>query len=144
MATRLRKIRRQRGSRYCGWGQIGQHRLSGSRGGVGGAGKHKHLWIRTVLEEPDHFGHESLNSNKRTLVRKWLNLSELSSLSYAPGIREKEGCLELDLSSLGFQKLLGSGNVSKKYLIKVPLVSKNAKSKIESAGGRVIIEHGEH
>ena len=35
MATRLRKSRKQRGSRFCGWGQIGQHRASGSRGGVG-------------------------------------------------------------------------------------------------------------
>nr|MDQ3961331.1 50S ribosomal protein L15 [Thermoproteota archaeon] len=50
MATRFRKSRRQRGSRYCGWGQVGQHRQSGSRGGVGGAGKHKHFWIRTVIE----------------------------------------------------------------------------------------------
>ena len=144
MATRLRKIRRQRGSRYCGWGQIGQHRLSGSRGGVGGAGKHKHLWIRTVLEEPDHFGHESLNSNKRTLVKKWLNVGELSSLSYVHGIKEKDGLLEFDLSSLGFQKLLGSGSVTAKYLITVPLISKNAKTKIESAGGRVINEHSKH
>ena len=35
MATRFRKSRRQRGSRYCGWGQVGQHRQSGSRGGIG-------------------------------------------------------------------------------------------------------------
>ena len=49
MATRFRKSRRQRGTRYCGWGQIGQHRQSGSRGGVGQAGKHKHFWIRTVI-----------------------------------------------------------------------------------------------
>ena len=69
MATRFRKSRRQRGSRYCGWGQVGQHRQSGSRGGVGGAGKHKHFWIRTVIEEPDHFGHDPFNSFNRNLYR---------------------------------------------------------------------------
>ena len=145
MATRLRKSRRQRGSRYCGWGQIGQHRLSGSRGGVGAAGKHKHFWIRTVIEEPDHFGHGSLNSNKRTLIKKWLNVKELNSLSYTHGVKEKEGLLELDLSYLGFQKLLGGGSVTAKYLIKVPLISTNARSKIESAGGKVIVdEHSKY
>ena len=28
MPTRLRKIRRQRATRYMGWGQVGQHRAS--------------------------------------------------------------------------------------------------------------------
>ena len=74
MATRLRKSRRHRGTRYCGWGQIGQHRQSGSRGGLGGGGKHKHFWIRTVIEEPDHFGHDTLNSYGNFLVKKWINL----------------------------------------------------------------------
>ncbi|RLG12033.1 MAG: 50S ribosomal protein L15, partial [Thaumarchaeota archaeon] len=31
MPTRWRKSRKHRGSRTCGWGQIGQHRKSGSR-----------------------------------------------------------------------------------------------------------------
>lgn len=81
MATRLRKSRRHRGSRYCGWGQIGQHRQSGSRGGIGGGGKHKHFWIRTVIEEPDHFGHDTLNSYSNSLVKKWINLRDLKTLS---------------------------------------------------------------
>ena len=105
MATRFRKSRRQRGTRYCGWGQIGQHRQSGSRGGIGGAGKHKHFWIRTVIEEPDHFGHDTLNSY---------------------------------LGSLGIQKLLGGGNISESYVIKVAQASASAKKKIESAGGSII------
>ena len=80
MATRFRKSRRYRGSRYCGWGQIGQHRQSGSRGGVGNAGKHKHLWIRTVIEEPDHFGHDSVKSHNRNVVSRWINVPDLDSL----------------------------------------------------------------
>src|SRR5574339_810799 len=80
MATRLRKSRRQRGTRYCGWGQIGQHRQSGSRGGVGQAGKNKHFLIRTVIEEPDHFGHSQSNSHHKNYVKKLINLRDLDSL----------------------------------------------------------------
>jgi large subunit ribosomal protein L15 len=137
MATRFRKSRRQRGTRYCGWGQIGQHRQSGSRGGIGGGGKHKHFWIRTVIEEPDHFGHDTLNSYSQFLVKKWINLRDLKNLSLRHPY-EKDEKPFLDLGSLGIQKLLGGGNISESYVIKVAQASASAKKKIESAGGSII------
>ncbi len=137
MATRLRKSRRHRGSRYCGWGQIGQHRQSGSRGGIGGAGKHKHFWIRTVIEEPDHFGHDTLNSYSRFLVKKWINLRDLATLSLRFSSKKDEKTV-LDLGSLGIQKLLGGGNISESYVIKVAQASSGAKKKVDSAGGSII------
>jgi large subunit ribosomal protein L15 len=137
MATRLRKSRRHRGSRYCGWGQIGQHRQSGSRGGIGGAGKHKHFWIRTVIEEPNHFGHDPLNSYSRFLVKKWINLKDLKNLSFR-FVGKKDEQTVLDLRSLGIQKLLGGGNINESYVIKVAQASASAKKKIESVGGTII------
>jgi large subunit ribosomal protein L15 len=137
MATRLRKSRRHRGSRYCGWGQIGQHRQSGSRGGIGGAGKHKHFWIRTVIEEPNHFGHDTLNSYSRFLVKKWINLRDLATLSLRFSSKKGEKTV-LDLGSLGIQKLLGGGNISESYVIKVAQASSGAKKKVKSAGGSII------
>jgi large subunit ribosomal protein L15 len=137
MATRLRKSRRHRGSRYCGWGQIGQHRQSGSRGGIGGAGKHKHFWIRTVIEEPNHFGHDTLNSYSRFLVKKWINLRDLTTLTLRFNSKKDEKTV-IDLGSLGIQKLLGGGNISEGYIIKVAQASAGAKKKVESAGGRII------
>jgi len=105
MATRFRKSRRQRGTRYCGWGQIGQHRQSGSRGGIGGGGKHKHFWIRTVIEEPDHFGHDTLNSYSRFLVKKWINLRDLKNLSLRqPHKKDEKPVLDL---VIGNSKTLG-------------------------------------
>ncbi|MDP9196954.1 MAG: uL15 family ribosomal protein [Thermoproteota archaeon] len=145
MATRLRKSRRQRGTRYCGWGQIGQHRQSGSRGGIGGAGKHKHFWIRTVIEEPDHFGHPSTKSHSRNIVEKWANLRDLSSLLTSNNGVEKEGMVELNLSSLGISKLLGGGTVDKAMMIKVAAASEGARTKVESIGGKIILdEHSTH
>ena len=104
MATRFRKSRRQRGSRYCGWGQIGQHRQAGSRGGIGGAGKHKHFFIRTVIEEPNHFGHDAFNSFNRNVVNTWLNVRDLDAVFAKHGKADDKGKVILDLTALGRQE----------------------------------------
>jgi len=140
MATRLRKSRRQRGTRFCGWGQIGQHRASGSRGGVGGAGKHKHFFIRTVIEEPDHFGHEQFHALRKSDVSKWLNIKDLNQLIKHSKATE-EGKIILDLNELGYGKLLGVGHVDAAFTIKINKVSKSAKDKITQAGGEVLISN---
>jgi large subunit ribosomal protein L15 len=138
MATRFRKSRRQRGSRYCGWGQVGQHRQSGSRGGIGGAGKHKHFWIRTVIEEPNHFGHDAFNSYNRNLVYKWINIRDLNSVVAKHGKVDQDGKVILDLTSLGYDKLLGGGKVNSAFAVKVASISASAKEKIQQAGGEVL------
>jgi len=141
MATRLRKSRKQRGSRFCGWGQIGQHRASGSRGGVGGAGKHKHFYIRTVMEEPDHFGHEQFHALRKTDISKWVNIKDLNQLMKYSKVSE-EGKTVLDLEELGYEKLLGTGRVDGSFTIKVKRISQSAKEKINQAGGEVLILNG--
>jgi len=137
MATRLRKSRKQRGSRFCGWGQIGQHRASGSRGGVGGAGKHKHFFLRTLKEEPDHFGHEQFHALRKSDVSRWVNLRDLNKLLRYSKSGE-DGKTVLDLGELGYEKLLGSGRVEAVFTIKVKQASKSAKDKITEAGGEVL------
>ena len=54
MPTRLRKTRKLRGGRHMGWGQVGQHRASGHKGGLGRSGHLKpvsytHLTLPTIL-----------------------------------------------------------------------------------------------
>ena len=143
MATRYRKSRRQRGTRYCGWGQVGQHRQAGSRGGVGGAGKHKHFWVRTVIEEPDHFGHTAFNSRNRNLVKRWINIKDLDSVFAKHGKADKAGKIVLDLASLGYDKLLGGGKPLGAFTLKVSKASNSAKEKIEAAGGEVLLTSNE-
>jgi large subunit ribosomal protein L15 len=137
MATRFRKSRRQRGSRYCGWGQVGQHRQSGSRGGIGGAGKHKHFFIRTVSEELNHFGHDAFNSYNRNLVHRWINIRDLDSVVAKHGKVDEDGRVILDLTSLGYDKLLGGGKVNSAFGVKVANISESAKEKIQQAGGEI-------
>ena len=55
MATRLRKTRRLRGGRHMGWGQVGQHRASGHKGGLGVTGFQKHHYSSLLKDEPDHY-----------------------------------------------------------------------------------------
>jgi len=141
MATRLRKSRRQRGTRFCGWGQIGQHRASGSRGGVGNAGKHKHFYIRTLKEEPEHFGHEQFHALRKSDITRWVNLKDLNQLMKYSKATE-DGKVVLDLSELGYEKLLGAGRVDAVVSVKVKKASRSAKEKIAEAGGEVLVLDG--
>jgi large subunit ribosomal protein L15 len=131
MATRLRKVRRLRGSRTHGWGQIAQHRRTGAKGGSGMAGLHKHKWSYTVKYAPDHFGSNKWHPPKRVVTDRWINLNQLAIL-VAPS-------REIDLATLGYDKLLGQGSVSAAYKVKVPRASRSAVEKIKAAGGSVEI-----
>ena len=71
MATRLRKTRKFRGSRNHGWGQVGQHRASGHKGGLGQSGMLKHHFSTMLKDYPDHFGHSSNNPPTRNIIKKW-------------------------------------------------------------------------
>jgi large subunit ribosomal protein L15 len=69
----------------------------------------------------------------------------LSSLITSNKGVEKESTVELNLSSLGINKLLGGGTVDRTLIITVASVSKNARTKIESSGGKIILdEHSTH
>ncbi len=129
MASRLRKVRRLRGSRTHGWGQIGQHRRTGAKGGSGMAGMHKHKWSYTVKYAPDHFGSNKWHPPNRTITDRWINLNQLGNLTGSGN--------ELDLASLGYDKLLGQGSVHLALKVRVPRASSTAIEKIKAAGGSV-------
>jgi large subunit ribosomal protein L15 len=98
------------------------------------AGMHKHKWSYTVKYAPDHFGHNIFRPPNRTLTRRWLNVGDLAMM-------EVPKDQILDLGSLGFDKLLGQGTVSKAFSLKVPRASASALEKIKLAGGSVQVEN---
>ncbi len=136
----LRRTRKYRGSRYCGWGQVGQHRKSGSRGGKGYAGGHKHFWIQTVKYNPLRF--RRIGFKPPSIFVKSpsiINLGELKEyLIRTIGEDSIKSGAELNLNELGINKLLGRGNIDIALKIKVDSISKGAKAKIEEAGGSLI------
>jgi large subunit ribosomal protein L15 len=129
MATRLRKVRRLRGSRTHGWGQVAQHRRTGQKGGSGMAGLHKHKWSYTVKYMPDHFGSNKWHPPSPAVTEKWLNVDQLASVAGSDG--------KVDLAAMGYDKLLGNGEVHRSFQVRTNRASKSAVEKIHNAGGSV-------
>lgn len=142
MPHKLKKSRKQRGSRYCGWGQVGQHRKGGMRGGKGKAGGRKHFWIRTVKYEPDRYRNIGFKPPSSLAPRpETVNVGELGDLAnkvLGSEKIEKGGDLTLDLGALGYGKLLGRGDVSLPFKVKVSEYTSSALEKIEAAGGQIL------
>ena len=138
MATRLRKTRKFRGSRTHGWGQIGQHRASGHKGGLGQSGLHKHLYSTLLKFDPDHFGHDSTHPPHPNIIKKWASVRDLDDLFAKHGKLEGNRKL-IDLTSLGYDKLLGGGQVKNAYLVKVEQSTASAEDKIKKVGGEVLV-----
>ncbi len=141
MPTRLRKIRKLRGSRTCGWGKVGQHRKSGMRGGFGKAGLHKHKWTWTVKYAPNHFGKRGFKSpmQKIKLKFKEINVGELTDiLSKLEKVELQNGKPVIDLPLLGYGKLLGRGELKTPVIVKAISFTENAAEKIKKAGGEII------
>ncbi|MCC6029283.1 MAG: 50S ribosomal protein L15 [Candidatus Korarchaeum sp.] len=147
---RRKRSRKMRGSRLHGYGLQRQHRRSGRRGGFGMAGTKKHLWTWVTAYEPDYFGRGRRGFKRPRAVRREIrsiNLADLDKmlpdlLSSGLARELEDGRIELDLGEIGYNKLLGRGEVSKPLLVKVEKASKNAVSKLESIGGGVILVEG--
>ena len=129
MPTRLRKTRKTRGNRTLGWGRIGQHRKTGSRP-YRKANRHKQGWSYVTTYEPNYFGKhgftspQSLHTNENVI-----NLIKLDQLAQGS---------EINLTQLGYTKLLGTGKITKPLTIQVATCSKTAQEKVTQAGGKII------
>ena len=129
MPHKLRKIRKTRGSRTQGYGRIGQHRDAGSKGNRK-VGRHKHLWSKIVTTEPDYFGKHGFHSPQALhKVERTINLLKLDQLANGS---------EINLTELGYTKLLGTGKITKPLTIQVASFSKSAQEKVTAAGGKIV------
>jgi len=134
MPTRVRKVRRMRGSRTHGYGQVGQHRHSGKQGGHGAAGLHKHKWSWMIINDPDHYGRDPFFIPGAHKASKWLNVGDLEAIAE----QGSASPISLDLAAMGVEKLLGSGNVKRAFNVKVEAFTERAKTKLEEAGGKIV------
>lgn len=140
MPTRLRKSRKYRGSRTCGYGKVGQHRDQGSKP-YRKAGRHKHKWSWVIRYDPDYFSKTGFTSPK-SLRRKVnaLNVGELDEIAEKLSVEKEKNKFLIDLESLGYTKLLGSGKVTKPLTVKIASCSESASQKIKAAGGEVLTQ----
>ena len=134
MPHKLRKIRKFRGSRTQGYGRIGQHRDSGSKGHRK-VGRHKHLWSLVVTQEPGYFGKNGFISPKSLHTKvNAINLRKLEEIMQT----SQEEKPQINLTAMGFTKLLGTGKVTKPLIVQVSSYSKSAAEKIKKAGGEIV------
>ena len=145
MPHKDRKVRKQRGSRTHGYGQIGQHRGGGGRGGHGKAGYDKHKWTYVLRYDPTYWEKKGFVPAK-TFGRKAciINVGELDDLAAKleseKKLEKKEKRIFLDLEDLGYDKLLGKGEIIQPMLVKVASYSEAASRKLEEAGGQILKE----
>ncbi|MCW4054725.1 MAG: 50S ribosomal protein L15 [Candidatus Bathyarchaeota archaeon] len=142
MPHKERKTRKMRGSRTHGYGRVGQHRDAGSKG-QRKVGRHKHLWSYVTTHEPDYFGKHGFTS-PQSLKRKenTINIKQLSELTAQTA--SENGKTNVNLTTLGYTKLLGTGKITKQLIVSVPSCSKSAEEKIKKAGGQVLTESQEN
>jgi len=141
MPHKLRKTRKMRGSRTQGYGQVGQHRRSGTKGRKKSS-FNKGGWTYVVKYEPDYFGDKGFTSPKSLRQKiSIINVGDLEDLVnriVAEGKLEKEDeKVLLDLPKLGYDKLLARGTIKTPLIVKTSFCSEDAAKKIEDAGGQI-------
>lgn len=143
MAKRKKAVR-LRGSKTHGYGSKKKHRGAGNKGGHGAAGSGK----RGDAKKPSfwkggvYFGKYGFKRKGIKSEVKAINISEieerLADFISKKLVEEKNGAYIVDIKKIGFNKLLGSGRVTKKFNISADYVSKKAAEKIKKAGGVVL------
>ena len=123
--NKRKKVVKYRGTTYHGGGHRKKRRGAGSRGGRGRAGSGKRGKAKKQSWEPlGKKGFAGKNSKSKTI-----NVSALTDLA--------QGKEELNLTALGYNKLLGTGNIKSKLNITVSKFSAKAEEKINGAGGSI-------
>jgi large subunit ribosomal protein L15 len=125
------KTKKFRGSMTHGKGKKAG-RGAGLRGGRGNAGLNKHKVMYMNKYMPDHFGRHGFKRPQSILKEdKTINVGE---------IEEKfPGKKDINLTELGYDKLLGAGRIKGKLKITVDSASEKAVEKIEEQGGKIIL-----
>lgn len=133
------RAKRFRGNHTHGRGKKAG-RGAGLRGGRGraGANKHRYLMLQLLGGKHEHtqarpwgrigFKYRSRDGNPKP---ESVNVGDLQLLY--------PGKSDIDLTAEGIGKLLGTGNITGKYTIKVESASAGAIEKVKAAGGLVVL-----
>jgi large subunit ribosomal protein L15 len=118
------------------------------RGGFGNAGRYRHKKSRLIRNK--EFVHMHYVGKKgfisvpqRQGETRALNLRQLSAMVDRL-VSQKKAQMEdqkvsVDLSQMGFKKLLGMGSISRAVRVKVDQCSASAMKKLKEAGGEAVL-----
>lgn len=143
MTVRKEKRHRKFRGRRTYHGSHKKWRGSGSSGGVGNAGWHKHKWTYAIKYEPEHFGKKGFKIPQAVKKEiKSINIQDLEKQAeklLKEKIAEKQDeKIKINVMKLGYQKVLGSGRISTPMIVEAKYFSKQAIEKLEGAGGKAI------
>jgi len=141
MVSRTEKFR---GRRTHGRGHK-SGRGAGIRGGRGNAGLLKHKFMYVNLNMPNHFGRHGFKRPQSVVSSNVvINVNDIEEKLHdylKSGIATQDGDIyKVNLTELGYDKLLGTGRINVPVEITVSSASPGAVKKIEAAGGKVITE----
>ncbi|MFH1063459.1 MAG: uL15m family ribosomal protein [Candidatus Woesearchaeota archaeon] len=128
-----------------GWGSMKKHRGAGHRGGRGRAGSGKRGDQKKPLywKDKDYFGKNGFTSKTRVIESVTINIKTLEDRAEAlvsKGLMKSEnGIYVVNLADIGYNKLLSTGNVTKKFNITVENATAKAIDKIKNVGGNVTV-----
>ncbi|MBI3413092.1 MAG: uL15 family ribosomal protein [Candidatus Aenigmarchaeota archaeon] len=128
MARKEKKTKFMRGLHTHGHGNKKKWRGGGSRGGRGEAGKyhHKKTWAMRWGKVNEKKGFTSIGRKEKKVINVG-DIEDIAKQNYS-----------VNLVELGYDKVLGSGNITKAIKVEAGEFSKTAKEKIEKAGGQAI------
>ncbi|MCA9486256.1 uL15 family ribosomal protein [Candidatus Woesearchaeota archaeon] len=139
-----------RGTNSHGGGHKKKRRGSGHRGGFGmaGTGARADTKKPTILKTigKSYYGKRGFTS----IGRKDANIISLSYIESSIALLEEKGFVAkegdekvLDTRLLKADKVLGSGQFTQKLTLVCKEISQKAREKVEAAGGKVKLLHGE-
>ena len=149
--THRKKSRKMHANRTRGYGTIGAHRAKGVKGGTGlTTGKFKHKWTYYLKMRAEGFpgpdgdkwrigftGFKRPQKMLRIYAVNAINIKEvelnLDQWLEAGKVEKKGTTYIVDLNSLNYNKLIGSGMVTKPMEITVKKASKKAVEKLKAA-----------
>ncbi len=137
VVNKRKKNVKQRGTKTHGYGSMKKHRGAGSRGGRGRAGSGKKgdsqkpslLWKKGEKYK----GKTGFYSVKRQDI-KTITIGYIEA--HKAKFNEENGIL--DLTKLGYHKLLSNGKAVSNFKIKIDTYSTKAKEKLEAVGGLIV------
>ena len=138
------KFSRMRGQRGHGWGAKKKHRGKGHQGGAGmaGTGKRADSKKPSIWKDEHYFGKFGFVSKTPKAKINPVNIGyieqHIDKFISNGSIKKENDTYIVELEKLGFNKILGEGQVSMKFKVKSPYASKTAIEKVKEAGGEVV------
>ncbi len=142
VVRKQKKVSKYRASTTHGGGHRKKRRGAGSRGGRGNAGTGKKAGQKKAGRAPS-LGSRGFNMHRSIAKPQTVNLSyftieRLTGLVEAKLASKNADVYSVELKSLGYGKLLGTGSISLAVQFKSEQWSAKAEAKVIAAGGSVV------